>query len=290
MKTDVFWNGIFSLFFIVFAILIGCKEEEMLSTPPVAVFTVEPQAGVISTIFNFDASGSHDNEDAQYDLKVRWDWENDGIWETPFSTIKTETHQYDQEGTYSVKLEVIDKNEDSGSDTAKVFVTNGEEGEPCPETPTIEYEGKVYNTVLIGDQCWMKENLNAGVRKDGNMFQEDNGILEKFCYDELESNCDTFGGLYMYGEMMNYTHQEGTRGICPEGWHVASHEDWCILTHYINNTIDCNTILTWIGSDVGIKMKAQSGWKYNVNGSNVSGFSALPGVHIIMIIMVIITI
>ena len=39
---------------------------------------------------------------------------------------------------------------------------------PCPGTPTVEYEGQVYNTIQIFSQCWLKENLNAGLMINGN--------------------------------------------------------------------------------------------------------------------------
>jgi len=55
---------------------------------PTALFTVTPQSGQIGTVFSFDASSSTDPEDATELLEVRWDWENDGIWDTEYRTIK----------------------------------------------------------------------------------------------------------------------------------------------------------------------------------------------------------
>jgi hypothetical protein len=58
------------------------------------------------------------------------------------------------------------------------FTTTGNSGgQPCPGTPTILYEGKTYNTVQIGNQCWLKENLNVGTRINGSQNQNaTNGI------------------------------------------------------------------------------------------------------------------
>ena len=81
---------------------------------------------------------------------------------------------------------------------------------PCPGTPTVTYEGQVYNTIQIFSQCWLKENLNVGVMIDGQTYQWDNGIIEKYCYNNEPDNCTEYGGLYQWQEMMQ--HQLHLRG------------------------------------------------------------------------------
>ena len=56
-----------------------------------------------------------------------------------------------------------------------------------PLTDTRDDQG--YATVQIGGQCWMKQGLNIGIRIDGSNTQLDNGIIEKYCYDNNEDNC-----------------------------------------------------------------------------------------------------
>jgi PKD repeat protein len=75
---------------------------------PTALFTVEPESGTIETRFFFNGSGSSDPEDAAADLQVRWDWENDGVFDTDYSTVKTIHHIFSLSGRYSVLMEVID--------------------------------------------------------------------------------------------------------------------------------------------------------------------------------------
>ena len=77
---------------------------EYTSYEPDAYFTVTPESGTTETEFSFDASNSSDFEDPVSSLQVRWDWENDGNWETNYSTTKTATHQYGAAGTYTVHL------------------------------------------------------------------------------------------------------------------------------------------------------------------------------------------
>ena len=135
---------------------------------------------------------------------------------------------------------------------------------PCGEL-TVNYGGQIYNTVLIGNQCWFKENLNIGTRIDDVNEQTDNSIIEKYCYGNDELNCDEYGGLYQWDEMMQYTTTQGTQGICPDGWHLPTDDEWTSLVNYAGGS-----------SNAGYKLKSISGWYNNGNGSDEYGFDALP--------------
>jgi len=106
-------------------------EEETNNTPPTAMFTVNPEEGTTETEFYFDASGCSDTEDSTDELEVRWDWENDGNWDTGWSTDKTETRQYNSEGNYTIKLEVRDTQGIIGYTTKDVEVTNSSGNFSC---------------------------------------------------------------------------------------------------------------------------------------------------------------
>lgn len=136
--------------------------------------------------------------------------------------------------------------------------------------------GKLYNTVLIGSRCWFKENLNVGTMISGVDDMYEQGILEKYCNDDSEANCDTYGALYQWNEMMQYTTTQGIQGICPTGWHIPTDEEWCTMTLFIDPTVDC-TEHGWSGTDVGTKMKSITGWNSSGNGTDAFGFTALPG-------------
>ncbi len=145
----------------------------------------------------------------------------------------------------------------------------------CGDPFTDERNGQIYNTVQIGEQCWMAENLNIGTMINGIENMSDDGIIEKYCYDDNNANCDEYGGLYQWNEMMGYTTISGTQGICPEGWYVPTDDEWCELTSFIDQTVDCE-LIGWSGIDVGYKMKSTNSWNYNGNGSDIYGFTALP--------------
>jgi len=135
---------------------------------------------------------------------------------------------------------------------------------------------QTYNTVQIGSQCWMAENLNIGYRINGSDEQTDNGIIERYCYHDSIENCDVYGGLYQWEEMMQYITTPGFQGICPVGWHIPEDGEWCTLAQSVDPTVDCG-MTGWIGTDAGDKMKSTTGWYGGGNGTNTSGFSALPG-------------
>jgi uncharacterized protein (TIGR02145 family) len=147
----------------------------------------------------------------------------------------------------------------------------------------VNYAGESYPTVQIGTQCWMAKNLNVGTMKNSSAAvdsQRNNGILEKYCYNNDPANCTTFGGLYQWAEAVQYqngasnysspnpTFTGNVRGICPIGWHIPSEVEW-------------NTLEAGVGgaSNAGSALKSTSNlwWSPNIGANNNSGFSALPG-------------
>jgi len=153
---------------------------------------------------------------------------------------------------------------------------------PCPGTPTVEYEGQIYNTIQVFSQCWLKENLNMGTMISGEQWMEDNGTIEKYCYNNEPDSCTKYGGLYQWDEMMQYTTQQGVQGICPPGWHLPTDEEWKVLEGAVDSQYgigDPEWDLNWEyrGFDVGTNLKTTSGWNYGGNGTDLFGFSGLPG-------------
>lgn len=136
----------------------------------------------------------------------------------------------------------------------------------CPPTVS-DFDGNAYSTVLIGTQCWMKENLNSENDASGTP-------IPRYCYGSSIALCDTFGGLYYWTTIMNYsassnTIPSGIQGICPTGWHIPADAEWEILVSYLGGD-----------SIAGGKMK-ETGFAHwqtpNSNATNSSDFTALPG-------------
>jgi len=128
-------------------------------------------------------------------------------------------------------------------------------------TQEVTYSGKTYHTVQIGNQIWLKENLDVGTMIQGIDTAKNNGTIEKYCYNNDTANCTSYGGLYQWDEAMQYSPTAGAQGICPPGWHIPTVAEFMIL----KNTVDSNgNALKAVGQGTGAGV-----------GTNTSGFSAL---------------
>ena len=143
--------------------------------------------------------------------------------------------------------------------------------------PDIDYgelvdkrDGQIYKTVKIGVQMWMAENLNYASSEGS------------FCYGNSADSCAKYGRLYTWAAAMDSagvwsangkgcgdeveclpTHP--VRGVCPEGWHLPTTDEWDPLLDALNGYVVA-----------GRALKSRSGWYDNGDGTDVAGFSALP--------------
>ena len=152
---------------------------------------------------------------------------------------------------------------------------------PCLETPTVTYEGQVYNTIQIFNQCWLRENLNVGTMVNSIDDMENNGIIEKYCYNNEPDSCTKYGGLYHWDEMMMYNSQQGVQGICPPGWHIPSDEEWKVIEGTVDNNYKIGDSIWntsgYRGLNAGDNLKTINGWDSIGNGNDLFNFSGLPG-------------
>ncbi len=169
------------------------------------------------------------------------------------------TPEYPEADNYKLKIFSVDdavinnESEENFSISASSLVVMNE---PCPDLPSIIYAGKTYNTVQIGEQCWLKENLDIGLMVNRYSEMTDNHVLEKYCYEDLEENCETYGALYQWHEALQYVSAEGSQGICPNGWHVPSQADFETLSESVGRDGNALKLTGFLGT-------------------NKSGFSAL---------------
>ncbi len=118
------------------------------------------------------------------------------------------------------------------------------------------YDKCTYDTVQIGTQCWMKQNMNVGNIVTGATAQANNSSMEKYCYGNSYGNCQTQGGLYQWTEAMQYSASEGAQGICPTGWHIPTDAQQNILDQYLSNTTcNANRSGAWDCADAGGKLQ-----------------------------------
>ena len=160
---------------------------------------------------------------------------------------------------------------------------------PCPGSPTVkDYDGNIYNTVKIGSQCWMKENLKTTHYSNGTPISlgDDYSATVGYRYYPLDSASyvETYGYLYNWTAVMNGASSSnsvpsGVQGICPVGWHVPSDMEWTQLTNYLSSQSKylCENNTSYIAS----ALKAMEKWAAYPTFScsspnNATGFSALP--------------
>jgi uncharacterized protein (TIGR02145 family) len=150
----------------------------------------------------------------------------------------------------------------------------------CGQSFVDSRDNKVYSTVLIGTQCWMKTNLNYGTMINGSQNQTNNGINEKYCYNDLQTNCDTYGALYQWNELMQYSNTAGIQGLCPSGWHIPTDDEWKTLEGNVDSQYGVGNPIWNLdgtrGFDAGKNLKSTTGWNNGGNGTDLYGFTALP--------------
>ena len=148
------------------------------------------------------------------------------------------------------------------------------------ETGTLtDIDGNVYKTIKIGNQWWMAENLKVTRYRNGEPLPNitDNtewGITTTGAYCSYDNDNTN---IIIYGFLYNWYVIDDNRNIAPAGWHVPSDEEWKQLEMNLGMSRTAADSTGIRGTDEGSKLKATSGWNANGGGTNISGFSALPG-------------
>ena len=165
----------------------------------------------------------------------------------------------------------------------------------CPGIPSLmDVDGNRYNTVKIGQQCWMRENLRTKKYADGTPILQGNGASTTIGYWYYPMNQPEY--MYNYGLLYNWpatmhddipsnSNPSGVQGVCPDGWHVPSDAECAQLLNYVRSQSQ-----NWCGGDsvqIGKSLAATVGWDLsglgsctvgnpNLSTNNATGFGALP--------------
>ena len=177
----------------------------------------------------------------------------------------------------------------------------------CPGTPSVtDIDGNTYGTVQLGEQCWMRSNLRATRYADGTAVPAGHTNFSKtepYYYDFSGQGGDGTsqffplskrGYLYnwpaaMHGAASSNTNPSQVQGICPDGWHVPSNEEWTQLENYVKSQsqYSCCTDVFGNNSCFAKALTSTLGWKYcngssncypgyNPSANNATGFNAMP--------------
>jgi len=141
----------------------------------------------------------------------------------------------------------------------------------CQSQTVQDYDGNVYNTVTIGTQVWMKENLKVTHYRNGAPIQN-LSVISDWVNDNTGAYCDfnnTAGNVTIYGILYNWYAVNNSSNLCPSGWHIPTDAEWTTLATYLGDS-----------SVAGGKMKetGTTHWKSpNTSATNSCSFTGLPG-------------
>ena len=184
-----------------------------------------------------------------------------------------------------------------GNELSFTTANSAVDGDPCPGAATVtDIDGNTYNTVKIGNQCWMKENLRTTCYANGDSIAlgTSNSSTTSYRYNPNNNanNVPTYGYLYnwpavMHGASSSSANPSGVQGICPNGWHVPSDAEWTQFTNYVGSQTQyqCDNS----SDNIAKALASTTGWNSssttcavgnNPSTNNATGFSALPaGYH-----------
>ncbi len=234
--------------------------------PPKAKIEVGSNYGNILTQFYLSSWSSSDDYQAPSELEVRWDFNGDGAWDTPFTREMVTYHQFDSPGEYYIGLQVRDEERLTSTDRKRVIVSSNTNPTSFFRDPR---DGNHYGTVKIGDQWWMSQNLNFIVPQ-----KLTGGFLQWICLMEQSRWCDQVGKLYRIGAVVVNRADDEFVTICPTGWRLPTKDDW-------------ETLITTVGGESGAR-ELRIGGKYDFNGLDLgyatftvlySGFSPYDTVY-----------
>ncbi len=232
-----------------------------LNTPPVVDLVLGNRYGNPSTRFYLHGRGSFDRETPYFDRELRWDLDDDGIWEEEHNDQYEVWTQYDQPGDYPVALQITDTQGKStiAYDTIRVFQGNrttdileDKRGGSIPE---------YYGTVKIGNTWWTQSNARYTPAPGSN-----------YLVDVYMGQTDS---VYLFGNLYPYKALQDRNKPCPDGWRIPSLDDWNQLMEDLAPESNISDLLLGGSSELHILLTGQSDYGvYNGKGRMVNYYTS----------------
>ncbi len=211
--------------------------------------------GNILSVFEFSAWSSSDPENVPSEMQVRWDFDGDGNWDSPYSYDKIAQRVYSIPGVYKVKVQVMDMGGLTDIATTEINVSGNTN--PTSQIKDVRDE-QVYGIVQIGKQWWMGENLKWDMKQVG--FGD---YYPSWCFNDNPAICTVTGRLYYAATVAaDYTGETETRNLCPRGFHIPTMDDWTELLQEVGRET-AGTALAYGGkSDFNILLGGFAAWHH----------------------------
>ena len=145
------------------------------------------------------------------------------------------------------------------------------------ESTVTDIDGNIYETILIGDQLWMAENLKVTHYQNSDEIPYIYNDPQYGAYINYNNNADN---VAVYGRLYNWFSVNNEQGLCPDNWHVPSDDEFKSLEMYLGMSESEANGEGLRGTDEGGKLKEEGNEHWNspnTGATNETGFTALPG-------------
>ena len=150
----------------------------------------------------------------------------------------------------------------------------------CGGQTSLSYDGRTYDLVEIGGQCWFADNLATDQYRNGDLIPTglDNTTWQNTTAGAYAIYSNDPANDVTYGKLYNWYTTIDTRGLCPTGWHVPSDCEWMYLEGSLGMSVANQETSGSRGTNEGGALKATNNWNSpNIGATNSSGFTGLPG-------------
>ena len=270
-----------------------------LSTPQIYLLTALQNGNAFSIkMINKGNSGidkiEYEGVVSDKNIEVKTKNNAKGIMNHPFSSGDSMSYKGDAFiNNQEFESDIIVQTQTTSEVVTLIFeVDMTEDGQPCQGMATLtDIDGNTYNTVKIGNQCWMKENLRTTRYPNCTTISQGSTTSTTVAYwyypDNNSANKNRYGLLYNWQAVTqgvsDSINPSRVQGICPPGWHVPSIAEWTQLIDYVSSQVqyECGNNHTFIAKALADTTRWTSAPNEcsignDLSLNNATGFSALP--------------
>jgi uncharacterized protein (TIGR02145 family) len=150
----------------------------------------------------------------------------------------------------------------------------------CGGQTSLTYDGRTYDLVEIGGQCWFADNLATDQYRNGDPIPTglSNATWQSTTAGAYAIYNNDLANDVTYGKLYNWYTTVDSRGLCPTGWHVPTDCEWMYMEGSLGMSVTDQETTGYRGTNEGGALKSTTGWTSpNTGATNSSGFTGFPG-------------